>query len=60
MDTSNLPAELDWLEAYTTAAPADVKGFKEDPTAWQNKDFSAYVVEESSRHDFWPFAVCGV
>jgi hypothetical protein len=60
VDVNNIPAELDWLAAYTSAPAADVHGFKPDPSAWQNKDIQSYVIEEGSRTDMWPFTVCGM
>lgn len=60
VDIDRIPPELDWLGHYTAAPLSEEKGFKEDPTAWQNKSFQDFVTEESSRSDMWPFAVCGL
>jgi hypothetical protein len=62
VDISKIPEDMDWLSTYMAASSSGEgeQGFKEDPTAWQNKEFSAYVMEEGQRHDMWPFVVCGL
>ena len=58
--TSALPADAEWLASYTSAPATDDTGFKADPNAWQNKEYSAYVAEEAGRSDMWPFTICGM
>ena len=56
VDINALPTEFAHLKPYfdldavTSAVP-----FTPDPTAWQNKSFGEFAVEEAQREETWPF-----
>lgn len=58
IDVEHFPAEISYIKPYVTSiAASSGEAFKEDPSAWQNKGWWEYVVEESQRAETWPFLV---